>query len=182
MLSRDGRGLYRHYSLVVSVDFTIFQYRNRQDSKKKRQYGALMPDKTSRTLRTIFLAPIVLIPCVFLGWLLYCSWHVQDRYREGERFTAGMRRVETDFRKYFHGKSDYPAYTLDELKASGILSRDASDFIAAHSGKYVPFSPKTPEDSVVLSIKENLFSSWDLTKDELTREPRPEGGATDGKP
>jgi len=141
-----------------------------------------MPDKTSRrrtTLLTLLFAPILLLPCLFLAWLAYSSWHVQDRYREGERFTAEMRRVETDFRKYFHGRSDYRAYTLDELKAAGILSPAASDFIAAHAGKYLPFSPATPEDTVVLTIRENYFSSWDLTKDELTRAPKAEEGASD---
>jgi len=140
-----------------------------------------MSKKKSKTLLAILLFPILFLPALFIGWLVYSSWHVQDRYREGERFTAEMRRVESDFRKYFHGKSDYPPYTLDQLAAAGILSHAASDFIAEHGGRYTPFSPATPEDTVVLTIRENVFSAWDLTKDELTRAPMPEGEASAGK-
>lgn len=139
-----------------------------------------MPEEKPRkrsALQTMVLAPVILLPCLFVAWLLYSSSQVQNRYREGERFTAGMRRVEKDFRTYFHGKGEYPALTLPQMESSGILSGESAAFIAAHGGYYTPFSPATPPDAVTLTIKENLFSSWDLTKDELTRAPKTDGTA-----
>lgn len=126
-------------------------------------------------LLAFLLAPVLLVPTLFVGWLLYSSWHVQERYREGERFTDSMRTLETHFREHFHGRQDYPAYSLDDLRTNAILPPQDLEFIGAHAGKYTPFSPATPEDAVVLTIRENLFSTWDLTKDELTREPRKVG-------
>jgi len=132
-----------------------------------------MPSKTTkqRVLFAVFMVPIILVPLWFVAWWAYSSTQIQQRYREGELFAAQMRALETDFRTYFHDRKDYKAWTLEDLKAAGVLSRGTSAFIAAHNGKYIPFSPATPPDTVVMQITENWFSTFDLTKDELTRAP-----------
>ncbi|GEM_PF-4984659 len=132
-----------------------------------------MPDKSTkqRVLFALVFSPVVLLPLWFLGWWVYNAAHVEQRYSEGQVFATGLRAVETEFREYFHGRSDYKPLTLEDLKAAGVLKEETSAFITRHAGKYVPFTPATPAETVVLTIREDWFTSWDFTKDELTRPP-----------
>ena len=152
-------------------------------SDKANPQASLLPDqpprhdapltKARRFWLTIVLLPAVLPPLGFIGWFAYNSAHLADRYREGNGFIADVQKVEADFRAYFAGKSSYGPLTLDQLVQAGALGGAEVRAIHAHSGAFTPFSSSTPDDAVVLTLRENWLSTWDFTKGDLVTTPKP---------
>ncbi len=87
-------------------------------------------------------------------------------------YSAGLKyHVEKDFREYFHDRMDYPALTLEELVAKGVLSASSSHFLDRYPHEYVPFAPQTPDGTIVLTIHGRRAEPDRFTKRDLTADP-----------
>ena len=124
-----------------------------------------MSKKTILKCLSVGLAAFALL---FIVWLIYGFYTMDATFREEQTYFGDLKGIEGNFRAYFHGKAEYPAYSLEQMKDQGIVDKETYKLIKCYNGKYTPFSSTTPENAVVLEFDYFLFEPDIYTKRDLT--------------
>ena len=82
-----------------------------------------------------------------------------------------LKVLEHEFRQPFHGRTEYPAMSLDQMHANGVLSDLSWDTLNRYRHDFHPFSSRTPDGEVVLVIQGYFWEPDRFTKEALTAEP-----------
>ena len=129
------------------------------------------------TRRTrIVLRIVALVPLFVLGfWLNWTLSQREAKYRDGTGHAAEVRTIMEEFRTYYHGRTNYPAMSFEELRAKGVLSAATAEGIARGRYVYHPFTPETDDQAVVLRLGWPLVGEY-FYKRELVATPQVDAG------
>lgn len=90
---------------------------------------------------------------------------LDDVYREGMYHSGEMKVVIHEFRSYYHGRSNYPALSVEELRRQGIMSDHVWGYLEERGYTYHPFSSETSRDALVLRLGWPLVGDYFYKRD-----------------
>jgi prepilin-type N-terminal cleavage/methylation domain-containing protein len=128
-----------------------------------------------RAFTLIELLCVIAIIAVLASLLLGASARVLKRIRAdewGDKSSFQFGLVQEKLRKRFAGREDFPAVTLEQLEAEGVLQPTQVRFLRDKRVAFVPFSGAEPSNFVVvaLRIERGFFTDAEtrvLTKGEV---------------
>lgn len=123
-----------------------------------------------KLLRRIFLftgSGLLVLALLFVLWWGYLIYNLDEIHQADRDFTDSLKIVESEFRTFYHGKINYPAYSFDQLREMGVLGDEDPESFKKYRVQFYPFSSATPDDAIVLRFHENWWDSCVFTKRDL---------------
>jgi hypothetical protein len=127
--------------------------------------------------RLIYVILPLLGLCVLIflaGYLAFGMFAGDDQgYKD---FCGAVTVIQSDCQKFYVGKKDYPAYSMQQLRKMGAFDKVSQEFLDQYSVDLTPFSSQTPDDKVVLRIGYGPFTvipwlcDFSITKYEVTHD------------
>ena len=124
-----------------------------------------------------FLYPLlafpVVIPLLIVASVIFSVLGNRGDYAQGKEmmYKADLRYILRDFRENFHDHPDALALTLDELYAKNLLSGQTAICLGHYAHEFVPATPQTADDAVLLTIHGPRPEPVRFTKRDLTADP-----------
>ena len=123
-----------------------------------------------KLLKRIFLfagSGLLVLVLLYAFWWSYLIYNLDEIHQADRDFTDSLTIVEGEFRTFYHGKINFPAYSFDQLREMGVLCDEDPENFKKYSVQFYPFSSTTPDDAIVLKFHYDWWDSYVFTKRDL---------------